>query len=548
MKPKLRASGCFLRFGILALAVHLPAVSGLAQETDAPLPAAPDGTTNSKTDGNSYSLSGTVINATTGEPVRRAAVQISGQSASVTITDAGGHFVMEGLAEGNVFLKAMKPGFYEDEGSHTSSARVGKDAPAVVLKLTPSGVISGHVNTKDGQPLEGFQIRLLVQQNVGGRLIWIDQPNQDRTSEDGEFRLVGLQAGTYYVAVDQSSLTTLSQKGVPNAREQIFAKVFYPGVADLSSATPIEIVPGREVEANLTLSAEPMYQVSGSLAAFSNLVAGVTFARKAGDDADFTQTADVQDGKFQVKLPAGAYSVGGQTRDGMEVTTPGATVTIRSDEADLEVPLNSAPTIPIEIEKEQGAAGSERRAAIQGILPGFWMQLVPMSHSRRGYYFWTGQAGGIPKVAPGTYRLEINSNTPAEWWVKAARSGGVDLLSDDLIVPEGGHPESIEVILRDGAGTVSGTITPAGDPGRVLVLLVQPHGTRNIIQVTRAQGNFVIRGIPPGDYSILALDGGDRLEYADPEILNPYLSDAEHVSVRPRATVNVNLGLTSVKR
>jgi hypothetical protein len=232
----------------------------------------------------------------------------------------------------------------------------------------------------------------------------------------------------------------------------------------------------------------------------------------------------------------------------MEVTTPGATVMIRSDDADLQVPLNAAATIPVEIVKEQGAAGSERRVPVPGGLPGVFLQLTPLSQFRRGRTnFWRGQAGGIPNVAPGTYRLEINS--AGEWWVKSARSGGVDLLSDDLTVPEGGQPESIEVVLRDGAGMVTGTVTPAGDPGSVLVLLVQPHGARNIIHAVRTmQGNFAFPGIPPGDYEILALDGGDRLEYADPEILNPYLSDAEPVSVRPRATVTVNLGLTSVKR
>jgi hypothetical protein len=543
----MRLSGGFLRFGILALAVHLLAASAFAQETGVQLATTPDATANSKTDGSSYSLSGTVINAVTGEPVRRAAVQVSGQNGSVTLTDAGGHFVVDGLAEGNVLLKAMKPGFYEDEGSPPSSARVGKDAPGVVLRLTPWAVISGRVTTKDEQPLEGFQIRIMAKQNVGGRLIWIDQPNQARTNEDGEFRIVGLQAGTYYVAVDQSSVTTLSQKGVANAREQIFTKVFYPGVSDLSSATPIEIVPGREAEADFTLSAESMYEVSGTLAGPSNLVTGLTFARKAGDDADFTQTADLQDGKFQVKLPAGAYSVGGNTREGMEVTTPGATVMIRSDEADLQVPLNAAATVPVEIEKEQGAAGSERRIPLAGGLPGVFLQLTPLSQFRRGRTnFWRGQAGGIPNVAPGSYRLEINST--GEWWVKSARSGGVDLLSDDLTVPEGGQPEAIEVVLREGAGTVTGTVSPAGDPGRVLVLLVQPHGARNIIRAVRTMHNFAIPGVPPGDYAILALDGADRLEYADPEILNPYLSDAEHVSVRPRATVTVNLGLTSVKR
>ena len=544
----MRASGCFLRFGILVLAVHLLAGSGLAQEPDVQSPTTPDGVANSKTDGNSYSLSGTVINAITGEPVRRAAIQISGQNGSVALTDAGGHFVVEGLAEGNVFLKAMKPGFSEDEGSHPSSAQVGKDAPAVVLKLTPWAVISGRVTTKDNEPLEGFQIHISAKQNVAGRLIWIDRPNQARTNEDGEFRVAGLQAGSYYVAVDQSTETTLSQKGVPNAREQTFAMVFYPGVPDQTSATPIEIASGGEAEANFTLSPEPLYQISGSLSGSSNVVASLTFARKAGDDADFTQmTGDLQDGKFQVKLPAGTYSVSGQTREGVELTTPGAAVVIRSDEADLHVPLHAATTIPVELEKEQGAGGSERKAPIQGIIPGLILQLVPLSQSRRGTNFWRGQAGGIPNVAPGTYRLEINTN--GEWWVKSAQSGNVDLLSDDLTLSEGEQPEPIEVTLRDGAGTVSGTVTPAGNPDRVLVLLVQPYGARNIVHAARPmQGYFAIPGIPPGDYEIVALDGGNQLEYADPEILNPYLSDAEHVTVRPQATVTVNLGLTSVKR
>ncbi len=62
------------------------------------------------------------------------------------------------------------------------------------------------------------------------------------------------------------------------------------------------------------------------------------------------------------------------------------------------------------------------------------------------------------------------------------------------------------------------------------------------------QGNFTIPGVAPGDYAILALDEGERLEYDNPEVLNPYLSDAERVSVLPHGTVMVNLGLTSVKR
>jgi hypothetical protein len=542
----MRASDLFLRLGVWTLALGLAAIPGFAQETGVQPATTSDETADSRTDGNSYSVLGTVINAITGEPVRRAAVQISGQNGSIALTDAGGHFVLDGLAEGNVFLTAMKPGFYDDETSHVTAARVGTDAPAVVLKLTPWAVISGRVITKDEQPLEGFQIRILAKKNVAGRLIWVDQPNLARTNEDGEFRVAGLQSGTYYVAVDQSAGMTMSQKGVPNVREQTFAKVFYPGVSELSSATPIEIAPGEEAEVNFSLSAEPVFQVNGSLTGQSMVVPGVMFARKAGDDTDFTQTADVQDGKFQVKLPAGAYGVSGTTPDGVELKTPGSTLVIRADEADLRVPLHAAPTIPVDVEKEQGSTGSERRVPVQGGLPGISLQLEPRSQSWRGTSVWRGQSGGI-HVAPGTYRLQISST--GEWWVKSVQSGAVDLLSDELTVVEGQQPDPIEVIVRDGAGMVSGTITPARDPGQVLVLLVQPHGTRNIIHAVRGmQGNFTIPGVPPGDYSILALDEGERLEYDSPEVLNPYLTDAEHVSVPPHGRVMVNLGLTSVQR
>jgi hypothetical protein len=128
-----------LRAGVCVLGVCLVAMAGPAQDTGAQ-PATPaDETANVRTDANSFSLSGTVLNSVTGEPIRRAAVQVSGQNGKIALTDAGGHFVIEGLAEGNVYLAAMKPGFFGDEGSNTTPALVEKDAPDVVLKLTPSG-------------------------------------------------------------------------------------------------------------------------------------------------------------------------------------------------------------------------------------------------------------------------------------------------------------------------------------------------------------------------------------------------------------------------
>ena len=538
----IRSSEWLGRVGICVLGVCLAVTPGLAQYTDA---QPPDETATTAKDANSFSLSGTVLNSVTGEPVRRAAVQVSGQNGKMALTDAGGHFVIDGLAEGSVYLAAMKPGFFGDEASNTTPAVVGKDAPDVVLKLTPSGVISGRVITKDERPLEGFQIRVFEKQNVGGRLVWADQPPQARTNDEGEFRVPGLKAGTYYVAVDQSSGTVLSQRGVANAREEVFTKIFYPSVSEMSAATPIEIAPGEEFEASFTLAAEPVYHVSGSLTGAASGVATLTLERKFGEDSDFSQTLSVQNGKFDAKLPAGTYGVSAETSDGKDLVTPGA-VMIRADEADLKLPLSAPVTIPVEIVREQGGAGAVRRVAVQ--IPGLILQLDPVSQIRRSGIVWGGApTGGIPNVAPGTYRLDIK--TSGGWWVKSAQSGGVDLLSDNLTVVEGEKPSPIEVTLRDGAGTISGTVTPAGDPLRVLVLLVQPHGSSNFIrEAVVMQGSFTMPDVPPGDYAVLALDGAVGLEYADPDVLEPYLSDAEQVSVPVRGNVTVNLGLTQVKR
>jgi len=543
----MRSGDSFLRLGVLAFAMCLGAGPARAQEIVERQPEASE-PSNPSGEAKSYNLSGTVLNSVTGEPIRRAAVEISGQIGNIALTDTGGRFVLEGLAEGNVFLNAQKPGFYDGEASHTLPVRVGKDAPSVVLKLTPSVSITGRITTKDERPLEGFQVRVVGKMNVEGHLVWVDQMNQARTNDEGEYRIVGLRAGTYYVAIDQGGGMSIGERGVPNGREQTYARVFYPGVSDMNAAAPVDLAPGREIEANFTLMPESVYQVSGSVAGSADFIAGLRFERKTGDDVDFNGVGTVQDGRFEAKLPAGAYSVTAETRDGVVLSTAGASVVIRADEAELPIALNAAAMIRVEIKKEQGGEGSETGVRQPMDVAGVFLQPISGRMLRGGMNWWRAQAGGIPNVAPGVYSLKVN--TVGDWWVKSAQSGSVDLLSDDLTVVDGAQTAPIEITLRDDGAQVSGTVSPADDSSQITVLLVQPRGKKNFIKIVQGamQGNFLIQGVPPGDYSLLALDGGDTIEYANPEALSPYLSEAEHVSLRPHGQVSVHLTVTPVKR
>ena len=59
-----------------------------------------------------YSLSGNVVNAVTGEPIRRALVQIYMGPEQASLTDDSGHFEFNGLSPGQTSVTVQKPGFF----------------------------------------------------------------------------------------------------------------------------------------------------------------------------------------------------------------------------------------------------------------------------------------------------------------------------------------------------------------------------------------------------------------------------------------------------
>ncbi len=538
----------FRLLGVSLIALVLILISfglaphGYAQQTDAPDPVE-----SSKPDDHKYSLTGTVVNSVTGEAIRRAAVLISGNGDGATLTDSSGHFEFDGLAERRVFVAVTKPGFFSEQGTPDGrfTLQVSSDASPVVLKMLPAGVIVGRVTTRDGDPLEGLVVSVSAKHNLAGRQISFDLTNQAQTDENGDFRVANLPAATYYVAVDQSQEATLSQPGIPNPREHGYAKVFYPGVSELSAAAALEFRPGHELRANFTLTAEPIYQVSGVING-QEQPSGLIFMRQAGESVDFMQNAPTQDRKFQTKLPAGAYVVRGFSTTGVSLSTAGPSVVINSDSSAIHVALVPATSIPIAVRTESSGGGTDASGG-NGIA-GMSLQLVPNTSSlTQSGRWWAPPATEIQNVDPGVYKVEINTFGP--WWVKSVQCGNLDLLHDDLTVAAGVQPSSIEVTLRDDAATVGGTVAQSSQREQATILLVQQHGTRNLVKaVTTSNGRFQFAGVAPGNYALLAFDNVDQLEYANPDVLNPYLSAAAHISLEPRGTASVNLTLSPVSR
>jgi hypothetical protein len=54
---------------------------------------------------------------------------------------------------------------------------------------------------------------------------------------------------------------------------------------------------------------------------------------------------------------------------------------------------------------------------------------------------------------------------------------------------------------------------------------------------------FTINSLAPGDYLVFAFDHAEGVEYANPDVLQNYISQAAHVTLAPGQTAHVKLDL-----
>jgi hypothetical protein len=239
--------------------------------------------------------------------------------------------------------------------------------------------------------------------------------------------------------------------------------------------------------------------------------------------------------------------VRGSTAAGTQLSASG--LTISADNPNLHVPLNPIPVIPVQVQKEKSSGNATPDIPDQPELMNISLQLTPVDGLRQNSYWWSpAQPNGIQNVEPGAYAVRFNA-PQGPWWVRSLRSGNVDLLNDNLTVADGAQPQPIEITLQDDAGIVQGTVSPRDDTLPATVLLVQPHGKKNLVLVAAAiQGKFAFQSVPPGEHLAIAFDGSEHLDFMNPEALNPYLSGAQHITVPPHGTTNVTLSLSPIER
>jgi len=505
-----------------------------------------------------HSLSGTVVNSISGEPVRRALVQAGSSAGGNPISvfsDAEGRFEFASLPESEIVLSVRKPGFFNElelhpDFSHYELVHLGADASSVVLKLVPEGTIVGHVVSSKGEAIEDSTIRIFQEHIVEGRKRW-DLRSQVSTDEDGQFRVANLVPGQYLLVAGPDLPGSFTPFARRSSRLRGFGTTFYPGVPNLQAATPLSIAGGQQVQADFSMKSEPLFKISGTILGVPvGTPVNVQFETQTGEILPATVGVDANE-KFQARVPAGAYvlQLRGPDQAG-QAQASDLPLVVNADMENLTFALSPEIALPVRVElRPTGAPDVQPYTRSNRQLSSYGLSMVRLISTDKRMQVKEfaadrnekGGALAFHNLAPGRYVVEIAPVPP--WYVRSASSGTIDLLREELVISPGHRPEPLEVILRDDGAGLRGTIEADGKPSGGTVLLFSDHMSLEHVQTASAQNGaeFLFSGLAPGEYKVLAFDSVEGLEFKNPEVLGPYLSKAVSVTLQPNDVARVNL-------
>lgn len=472
----------------------------------------------------------------------------------VVTTERDGKFVVPNLEEGLYRVIVASDGYVSQEYGRRVLSGLGvplKLANGEVLKdmvirMTPTGAISGRITDSNGQPAAGVPMQVVrVTYNQNGQKI-LQLTTRTTSNDRGEYRLYWITPGRYYLAGG----TPLGER-VPMPPDP-YAFTYYPGTTEIDRAAAIDVKPGSENAFDLVVPRQPLYNIRGKIvdalsSSPKSLGLSVGFRTFGGTSGYvvFNQAYDPATGNFEIlDLPPGNYAV--QVNTG----TATARVPVQISNADIEgltVVVSSGISITGQLRVDSGALPPGTRIQLRPVDPGGTdsVGFAPQTQaSADGTFRFDG-------VLAGDYRVVV---TPlGDLYVKEVQFERNDALNRLLEVPASrSNASALEVVVSPNAGQLDGVVLDERlqpVPGVQVVLVPDQNRDRTELfrSVTSDQnGRFTIRRIEPRDYRLFAWEGLEGNVYFDPEFLKSSNSQGKAIHVDPSAKLEIQASVIPV--
>ena len=489
--------------------------------------------------GDSYRIAGILTNASTGEPINRAVVEVLSEEDQHTmascVTDSEGRFALDRLAAAKYQLRASKRGFhvgfYDEHEGFFSAIVTGPDQDTTHLdfKLEANAILSGVVTDDAGEPVSGARVMLFKRPTFQLAADRISPAGTASTDDTGTYEFGNLSAGEYLMAVLAEPWYAVHE-GSPARRnpalDVAYPVTYFDSTTEEQSAKPIVVAAGSHEQANISLHAVPALRLSAPLVRAT----------------DYTMaTPQLQQNVFGTGFPC--VSVGmnippGNTAIEMSGIAPGSyTLTQGNPQRVVDLDLTSS----VQVDPNAGAPANLVGGRIRMLsgAPAPDDMMVTLMRIDNG----PGQPVYATEARQGSFRFE---GVPPGDWAFAATSGGRSLpvmtVSAGSAKREGStftlgdRAPQLTVTLSDASTDVKGFANKndKGFTGAMIVLLPKnPALWRALAQRDQSDsdGSFALHDVAPGQYTLVAIENGWDLDWTSPTAMARYLPSGMSVRV-----------------
>ena len=517
------------------------------------------------------SLEGVAIIAGTDEPVSNAVIELkwNGEGTPDPIlaaTQANGRFLFRSVPPGDYLVVASRNGYLRAELGQRSPTRRGVPltlAPAqqvagVRVAMTPTAAISGRILDGAGQPMPGIAVQLVRPLFQDGRRMMTVMKSM-LTNDLGEYRIFWVAPGSYYVNVipppdtpagggiplvlnpygqpagrslwwDQSNVTA-RPLGSGLRETEAYLPMFFPGTADESSATPVELQPGADIRGiDIRLTPVRAWRVQGLIlnGTTRQPVPGATVQLLSLTDGRMFQTTSDTMGMYSIaRVSSGPYAL----LSAVQSAGLARLMNVEVRDADIDARVELQPFLSL----SGRLNGVDPSAFTVRLRLDFPIQNPPQLNA-------TPAADGsftFRTVPPGDYRVFVAPvllpqlppppsvpSTLQNTYVKTIRMGSMDVLNGRLRIDQ--QPAStLEITLGSDAGSLNGRVLNARqEPAAAVTVVLLPDVERRLIRTdlyrvtnTDQSGRFLLESLPPGEYRLFAWENVDDREWQDPAFM-----------------------------
>lgn len=458
-------------------------------------------------------IKGTVVNAKTGQPIRKATVELiprepsSSQQQLVTQTDKLGKFHFPHALPGIYNLVSSKTGFLNGHyGSRQYVAdllTVSDERPPsdIVVKLSPKSTISGRVLDDDGDPLINLTVLALRLEYREGSASW-ETVAQSQTNDQGDYRLSMLPPGRYVVRTVSRYLGAINTRtpkalSLPDRPDTIYPSTYHVGSGAELEKSAISVRMGDEVPGvDIVIAPAPAFRIRGRIERPSDVPVVIAWVSTDRDTRTIAAHLPAGESDFELNgLVPGSYTIKVQSED-----TPVEAFAQQS----IEITDRSVDSLVISLEGASDVVGT---VTIDGAVP--TTSLNDMKVSLRGdaiYYLPTATVAPdgailLKDVVPSSFSVDLKG-VPQSLYVK-------DVLYNNATVPGGTNVAlslgaQLQVQLAAGAANIAGVAMDKDQrPVAGATIAIVPHTGQPRIVHSDDDGTFSLAGLAPGKYLLV---------------------------------------------